>query len=61
MWRVRVRWFGHAERMGDGNWVNVRPGGIRVANDELRDRMGLDCISVVMQRGRLRWFGYVET
>ncbi len=22
--------------------------------------MGLECISVVMQRGRLRWFGHVE-
>ncbi len=22
--------------------------------------MGLECISVVMQRGRLRWFGLVE-
>ncbi len=30
------------------------------ANDELRDRTGLECISVVMQRGRLRWFGHVE-
>ncbi len=33
---------------------------LRVANDELRDRMGLECNSVVMQRGRLRWFGHVE-
>ncbi len=33
---------------------------IRVANDELRDRMGLECLSVVMWRGRLRWFGHVE-
>ncbi len=32
----------------------------RVANDKLRDRMGLECMSVVMQRGRLRWFGHVE-
>ncbi len=50
------------ERMGDGNWVNVKPGGevLRDANDELRDRMGLEYISVVMRRGRLRWFGHVE-
>ncbi len=21
MWRGRLRWFGHVERMGDGNWA----------------------------------------
>ncbi len=26
MQRGRLRWFGHVERMGDGNWVNVLPG-----------------------------------
>ncbi len=38
----------------------MRLRGVGVANDELRNRMGLECISVVMRRGRLRWFGYVE-
>ncbi len=33
---------------------------VRVANDALRDRMGLECISVVMRRGRLKRFGRVE-
>ncbi len=39
----RMRWFSHVEGIGDSNWVNVRPGGemLRVANDKLRDRMGL--------------------
>ncbi len=62
MQRSRLRWFGHVERMGDNNWVNVRLGGevLRVANDELKDRMALECISVVMQRGRYRWFAHVE-
>ncbi len=40
--------------------MNVRPGGVRVANGELRDRMGLDYISVVMQRSRLRRLGHVK-
>ncbi len=34
--------------------------GVWVVNDDLKDRMGLECISVVMWRSRLRWFGYVE-
>ncbi len=38
----------------------MRPRDVGVANDELRDRMGLECISVVIRRGRLRWFGHVE-
>ncbi len=29
-------------------------------HNTLRDRMGLQCISVVMQRSRLRWFGHEE-
>ncbi len=33
---------------------------LRVASDELRDTMGLECISVVIRRSRLRWFGHVE-
>ncbi len=32
----------------------------RVAHDELQNRMGIECISVVMRRGILRWFGHVE-
>ncbi len=40
--------------------VNVKPGGVKAANVELRDRIGLECISAVMQRSRLRWFGHVE-
>ncbi len=32
----------------------------RITDDELRDRLGLECISVVMRRGRLRWFDNVE-
>ncbi len=45
-----------------GASLNVGPGGevLRIANNELRDRIGLECISVVMQRDRLRWFGHVE-
>ncbi len=43
-----------------GASLNERPGGVRVANYYLRDRMGLECISEVMQRGRLRWFGHVK-
>ncbi len=33
---------------------------LRIANDELKGRMGLECICVEMQRNRLRWFGHVE-
>ncbi len=40
--------------------MNVSPEGVRVTNDELRDRMSLECTSVVMKRSRLRWFGHVE-
>ncbi len=32
----------------------------RVTDDELRDRLGLECLSAVMRRGRLRWLGNVE-
>ncbi len=31
-----------------------------VTDDELRDILGLECISVVMKRGRLGWFSHVE-
>ncbi len=30
MWRDRLRWFGHVERTGDGNWVKR----VRSMNDE---------------------------
>ncbi len=43
-----------------GASLTVKPGGVRVTNDELRDRIGLKCTSVVMKRSRLRWFGHVE-
>ncbi len=43
-----------------GASLSVRPGGVRVASDELGDRVGLECTSVVIQRDRLRWFGHVE-
>ncbi len=33
---------------------------MEVASDKLRDRTGLECIRVVMQRSRLKWFGLVE-
>ena len=39
--------------------VKDRPGGIRITNEDLRSRMGLQCISDVLRRGRLRWFGHV--
>ncbi len=41
-------------------FLKVKPRGVIVEKDELKDRMGLECISVVMQRGRLRWFGHAE-
>ncbi len=33
---------------------------MRVANDEIRDRMGHESMNVVTWKGRLRWFGHVE-
>ncbi len=44
-----VRWMCDAS-------LNNRPGGIRTANEEFKSRMGLECISDVLRRGRLRWF-----
>ena len=29
------------------------------SREELRERLGIECISVVMRRGRLRWYGHV--
>ena len=43
-----VRW------MCDVTLKDMRP------NVELRDRLGLESISEVMRRCRLRWFGHVE-
>ncbi len=40
--------------------LTVMAGCVRVSNYKLRDRMDLEYINVVMQRGRLRWFGHVE-
>ncbi len=31
-----------------------------VANDELRYAVSLKCISMVMRRNRLGWFGHIE-
>ncbi len=40
--------------------LNVRPRGLRITYDVLRERMDLERISVVMWRGRQRWFRHVE-
>lgn len=32
----------------------------RVTDNELRNRLGLECLTVVMRRGWLRWFSNVE-
>jgi len=32
----------------------------RVASDELLSRLGIESITEVVRRGRLRWFGHVE-
>src|SRR5580692_2934875 len=32
----------------------------RLSNEELRGRLGIDCVSEAVRRGRLRWFGHVE-
>src|ERR1043165_3611088 len=32
----------------------------RLSNDLLRRRLSIDCVSDVVRRGRLRWFGHVE-
>jgi hypothetical protein len=31
-----------------------------ISNEELRGRLGVDCVSDIVRRGRLRWFGHVE-
>jgi len=43
-----------------GGSLKDKTGGIRIVNEDLRTRMGLECISDVLRRGRLRWFGHVE-
>jgi hypothetical protein len=32
----------------------------RKASEELLSRLDIECVSVVVRRGRLRWFGHVE-
>ena len=32
----------------------------RISSEELRRRLGFDSVSIVVRRGRLRWFGHVE-
>ena len=32
----------------------------KIFSVELLDRLGVECVSDVVQRGRLRWFGHVE-
>ena len=39
---------------------NDKGGRSGFTNEELRNKMGLDCISEVIGRGRLRWYGHVE-
>src|SRR5580693_3975448 len=31
-----------------------------LSNEEPRGRLGIDCVSEAVRRGRLRWFGHVE-
>ena len=51
-----VRWMcGAAVRRGPGDG-----GGDGVSSAALRDRLGIQCISEVMRKGRLRWFGHVS-
>ena len=32
----------------------------RLSNEALRGRLGIDCVSDLMRRSKLRWFGHVE-
>jgi hypothetical protein len=32
----------------------------RKPSEELLERLGIECVSVIVRRGRLRWFGHVE-
>ena len=48
-----IRWMCGAS-LNDGR------GEDRITDDQLRARLGLECIGEVMRRGRLRWFGHVE-
>ena len=43
-----------------GASLSDRRRGERISNEECRDRLGIESISGVMRRGRLRWFGHVE-
>lgn len=67
--RGKLRWFGHEEQMGECGGV----GRVREVIAEGRagrgyngcysssnsSRMNLECISVKMREGRLRWLGHV--
>lgn len=48
-----VRWMCGAS-------LNDRQGEGRATGENLRGRLGLECIGVVLRRSRLRWFGHVE-
>ena len=32
----------------------------RISSDELKERLGIEGIDEIVERGRLRWFGHVE-
>ena len=34
--------------------------GNRVTSEELRNRLGIEAVTEIVRRGRLRWFGHVE-
>lgn len=40
--------------LSDGNTVG------RISHEQVRVKLGIDSISEVMLKGRLRWFGHVE-
>ena len=48
-----VRWMCGAS-------LNPQREGNRIPSEELRRRLGIECISDVMRRGRLSWFGHLE-
>lgn len=40
--------------------ITVRGEGVCIAKDDLRSRTGLECILVVVNKDKLRCFGYVQ-
>ena len=50
--KAMIRWM-------CGVSLNDRRGAVTITGEELRERLNLECIEVVMRRGRLRWFGHV--